>query len=165
MAPQASMFPWQQLHCNRGVAAFSFQPFPRCYKQDKLVGDWMRVSECKSEITTGVQLLWTVAVRSWYLRLGTVRDLAATFWEHNFLYGLLHVYRCHQHSDVDTHQVFWAYYLCILVYTVRYGGQDRTLWHPCLYIPLRRHFTFDWDSELSLRKKRANELDYTDQKF
>jgi hypothetical protein len=43
--------------------------------------------------------------------------------------------------------------------TVQCGGNDGTLWHPCLYIPWCRHFTFDRDSEFSLRKKSANKLD------
>jgi hypothetical protein len=33
--PYTSMFPWQQLHCNRGILLF-MQSVPRCYKQNKL---------------------------------------------------------------------------------------------------------------------------------
>jgi hypothetical protein len=49
---------------------------------------------------------------------------------------------------------------CIIyIYIVQCGGHDRTLWHPCLYIPWCRHFIFDQNSEFSPRKKRANKLD------
>jgi hypothetical protein len=34
---------------------------------------------------------------------------------------------------------------CCNIYTVQCGGQDVTLWHPCLYIPWRGHFTFNQD--------------------
>jgi hypothetical protein len=46
----------------------------------------------------------------------------------------------------------------IYIHTVQCGGQDGTLWHPCLYIPLRRHYTFDRDSELPLTKKELISL-------
>jgi hypothetical protein len=36
------------------------------------------------------------------------------------------------------------------------------LWHPCLYIPWRRNSSFDRDSEISLKKKRSNKLNYTE---
>jgi hypothetical protein len=37
---EISMFPWQQLHCNR-VTLFSKLSVPRCYKQDELaVSEW-----------------------------------------------------------------------------------------------------------------------------
>jgi hypothetical protein len=35
MAPQTSMFPWQQLHCKRGTV-FSERSLLRCYKQSQL---------------------------------------------------------------------------------------------------------------------------------
>jgi hypothetical protein len=50
----------------------------------------------------------------------------------------------------------------IHTYIVQYGGQDRILWHARLYIPRSRNFTFDQDSEISLREKRATKLDNTD---
>jgi hypothetical protein len=36
MAPQASMFPQQKLHCNKGTV-FSMWSVPGCYKQDQPV--------------------------------------------------------------------------------------------------------------------------------
>jgi hypothetical protein len=45
------------------------------------------------------------------------------------------------------------------VYTAQCGGQEGNLWHPYMYIPRRRHSTFDRNSEISLRKERANKLD------
>jgi hypothetical protein len=52
--------------------------------------------------------------------------------------------RCHQQRDLDRHPVLGVYHLymyCTL------WGQDRTLWHLCLYIPRHRHLTFNFFCE------------------
>jgi hypothetical protein len=41
-------------------------------------------------------------------------------------------------------------------YRLQCGGQAGTLWQPWLYICWHRHFTFDQNSEFSLRKKRGS---------
>jgi hypothetical protein len=59
-------------HCNRGMV-FSVRSVPRCYKQDKLAVGWL-VGWLVSELDScGVQSLWAVVVRSWWLRLVTVQ--------------------------------------------------------------------------------------------
>jgi hypothetical protein len=52
------------------------------------------------------------------------------------LYRIL--YRCYQQRDLDRHYVSGAYNLYI--HTVQCGGQDGTLWNPCLHIPLAHIF-------------------------
>jgi hypothetical protein len=60
--------------------------------------------------------------------------LRCIFLRAYLLYGLSHIYRCHQQRDLDRRQVFES---IIYIFTVQYGGQDGTLWHPCLYISWR----------------------------
>jgi hypothetical protein len=54
------------------------------------------------------------------------------------------VYRCHQQRDGDRPQVFEVYHLYIECTVLR---TEEILWHPCLYIPWRRHFTVYRNSE------------------
>jgi hypothetical protein len=71
-------------------------------------------------------------------------------------FAMSHIYRCHQQRDMTDTRC-----LGCIIYTIYCTGQNRTLWHPCLYILWRRHFTFVRDSEFSLKKKRANKLQWT----
>jgi hypothetical protein len=49
MAPQTSMFPLQQLYCNRGTV-FSVRSVSICYEQDKLGMNELLVGELVREL-------------------------------------------------------------------------------------------------------------------
>jgi hypothetical protein len=52
---------------------------------------------------------------------------------------------CHLYTDVISKEI-WIDTRCLgrIIYVlVQCEGQDGALWHPCLCIPWRRHFTFD----------------------
>jgi hypothetical protein len=87
---------------------------------------------------------------------GLDQDRAVTFWEHCPPCVLSHRDRCRQERGLDEHQVFGG---ITYVDTIQCRGQDRTLCHPCLHFPWRRHFDFYRNSAFSLWKKWANELD------
>jgi hypothetical protein len=68
--------------------------------------------------------------------------------ENNLLCGLLHIYRCHQQRDLDTRCLGHT-----ILYAVQCGGEDKTLWHPCLYTPWCRNFTFNQNWIFSEKEK------------
>jgi hypothetical protein len=50
-------------------------------------------------------------------------------------------------------------YIYTHTHTQQYRGQDRTMRHPGLHYPWHRHFVFHQNTEFSIKKKRANEID------